>query len=198
MSPLLIKKEILTFPLKVEYSDKPDFRIYSKSQTIGIEVTESSSPNFGHALALSENSDGIMDLGDFRFSESEEKKKRSEIERLLNKDKLTNPPWEGNSAEKEWVGRAKGVTLGKVKKFDGYPNHQNYHPKILLVFDVHSEPVDFKQMTDDLMSALFGCEEITRVFRYIVFIDNAIIFMDTVGRNWWHYNRAQLSAGFQE
>lgn len=51
-------------------------------------------------------------------------------------------------------------------------------------------------MTDDLMSTLFEYEEITSVFRYIVFIDNVIIFIDTVGKKWWRYD--QLSAGFQE
>jgi len=82
------------------------------------------------------------------------------------------------------VTRAKCVTLGKVKKFCEYPNHQNYYPTILLVFDVHSEPVDFKQMTDDLISTIFEYEEITSVFPYLISIDNVIIFIATVEIKW--------------
>ena len=63
---------------------------------------------------------------------------------------------------------------------------------------MHPEPVDYKQMTDALMSTLFEYEEITSVFPYLIFIDNVIIFIDTVERKWWHYDRAQPSAGFQE
>ena len=182
LCPILVANSIVSFPLQVEYSDRPDFRITTASECIGVEVTQSSGTNFALAMKLSETAEkGILDPGDFR---RERERKKRDIVSLVDKRRLTSAPWEGDEPEREWAERIKDVALKKVEKHRNYPDKATFTENILLVFDVNPEPVDHGALTQKHLSEIFDSEDITNTFHYILLADSHTLWMDTKAKDW--------------
>ena len=182
---ILIHKDLVTFPLSVKYSDRPEYRIMSGDRCIGVEVTSSSDPDFALALKISEARDiGMIEPADFRYVDRNRRKSQPEIEGLIDKSFLDAEPWEGDAPQREWAKRAVRTILGKVAKFKHYPDKESFSDNILLVFDVCPEPVRFVELTDQHVSAILELEEIANTFHYILFFDQEQLWIDTESKRW--------------
>ncbi len=93
----------LTFPLAVRHQDKPDFLLLQNKRSIGIEVTEAIPEQYAAFAALAEREfpNTARDPGHFRPGTS--RKTTEEMRDILKQNRLTSPPWEGSSAEREWA-----------------------------------------------------------------------------------------------
>lgn len=126
----------------------------------------------------------MIEPGDFRYVDRNRRKTRPEVESLIDKPFLNAEPWEGDSPQREWVNRAVKIALGKVDKFRHYPDNELLTGNILLVFDVSPEPVRFVELTDEHMSEVFKEQDIAEIFRYILFLDSELLWIDTKSKNW--------------
>jgi hypothetical protein len=182
LSFVLVNTNLVSFPLSVRYSDRPDFRITTKDGCIGVEVTQSSGSNYALAMKISETAEvGMLERGDFR---RDKERKRRDINGLMDKPFLTAAPWEGDEPEREWVERVKTVALEKVEKFKKYPDKDLFFENILLVFDVSPEPVRHAALTQEHLSGIFESENIASTFRYLLFADSHRLWVDVQAKTW--------------
>jgi hypothetical protein len=93
----------LTFPVVVHHQDKPDFSLLQNERSIGIEVTEAIPEQYAAFAALAEREfpDTLLEPGHFRIGAS--RKTVEEMRDILSQNRLTAPPWHGDSAEHEWA-----------------------------------------------------------------------------------------------
>jgi hypothetical protein len=93
----------LTFPLAVRHQDKPDFLLLQNERSVGIEVTEAIPEQYAAFAALAEREfpDTFLEPGHFRTGAT--RKTNEEMREILRQNRLTAPPWEGDSAEHEWA-----------------------------------------------------------------------------------------------
>ncbi len=166
------------YPVRVEYSDKPDFRISSAKGTIGIEVTEQKSKNYGHALALSERCDGFIESSDFRYDPNEKRLNGKQLGELVSKKECNGPPSVGFMEENNWVLRSLDTAIGKVEQYKKYKQYEKYSQNVLLVFDVRPEFPQFTDITKAMLTPIFGNCEVVRLFQHLVFIDSKCVHID--------------------
>lgn len=165
------------FPVKITYDDKPDFLIESENCLIGIELTEQWSKNFGHALFLSENSDGLIEPSDFNIDTDITKLKGKKVAELVSKRKLTGPPSVGYQEEENWVKRILLTANIKAKKYIEYKEYKNFHENYLVIFDVRPESPDLDDVTDEMLSPIYSLTKSTP-FTKIFCVDGHIIEID--------------------
>ena len=150
----LVKNNMLTFPVSVEHSDKPDFVFKEKNTTIGIEVTEAVSKQFAAYCALREREfpKSILDLGLFYWGAPE--RTVSEMRELLEKNKITSSGWAGDSPEREWALYINSIVRVKLKKL-AHIEFIKYHQNYLLIYDNLPLPnVHAKKATEYLVKQL--------------------------------------------
>ena len=78
----LAESKSLSFPLRLEHKDKPDFRLFYGKNSIGIEVTEAIPEELASAEALAEKEfpEKFLDLGYYKWDKK--------IEPLMNKERF--------------------------------------------------------------------------------------------------------------
>ena len=80
--------------------------------------------------------------------------------------------------------RVKTVALEKVEKFKKYPDKDLFVENMLLVFDVSPEPVRHAALTRKHLSGIFESENIESTFRYLLFADNHLLWVDMEAKTW--------------
>ena len=173
----LISKPFWEYPLTIIYKDRPDFRMLFNKQSVGIEVTEQWSKNYGQALSMLETSKGLLMPSDFTFSENEKKMKGHKIAKLVESRAITGPPVMGNMDDINWIKRTIFTIERKHKKYMKYPSFEKFDKNILLIFDVRPEYVRFEEITDKMLIQLYKLGEST-VFDKVICIDRQTVSID--------------------
>ena len=98
----LAARNLIEYPVHLHHQDKPDFRMQTGRENVGIEVTEAISQDYAAASALSEkeNPDAVIDMSLFKWGG--QSKTVDELREIISQKKLTGPGWEGDSPEGEW------------------------------------------------------------------------------------------------
>ena len=112
----LAEKDIVSYPISVEHRERPDFLVQFGDKQIGIEVTEAVPEQYAaySALAAREFPDVFLEPGHFRWGQ--EKRSPEEMRNLLRQNRLSAPPWMGDSAEREWALYIQSVVESKLTK----------------------------------------------------------------------------------
>lgn len=132
------KDEIFTeFPAKLVHSDKPDFRIFSKNNAIGIEVTEAIPEQLARAKVLLEKHFSEDTILEPEFFEQDEPKIKNDeiikIHKRSNKE-LFGPPSYGKSIEKRWLQGINNSVIKKTKKLN-HVEFDKFQMNWLLIYD---------------------------------------------------------------
>jgi hypothetical protein len=119
----------LTFPVEVRHQDKPDFLLLQNERSVGIEITEAIPEQYAefNALAEREFPDTLLEPRHFRAGSS--RKKIEEMREILRQNRLTAPPWEGDTAEDEWttyIEQAIRTKHAKLQKIDFSKHEENW------------------------------------------------------------------------
>lgn len=185
-----LRADLWSYPVTIDYSDKPDFEIKSSKGLIGVEITEQRTRNYGHALALLANSNGVLEKSDFEYSDSESKIKGSKLASLVAKKELTGSPSMGLKEERNWVRRTVNTALEKWKKYINYPKYKQYDLNILVIFDVRPESPAFEDLTERMKDELFSLSSHTDLSK-IICIDSEYVTIDLVNRIFLVESRCQ-------
>jgi hypothetical protein len=98
----LAARNLIQYPVHLHHQDKPDFRMQTGRDIVGIEVTEAIPQDYAAATALSEkeNPDAVIDMSLFKWGG--QSKTVDELREIISQKKLTGPGWEGDTPEGEW------------------------------------------------------------------------------------------------
>lgn len=165
-----------SYPVTITHHDRPDFILSFQDKSIGVEVTEQKTKNYGQAMYFAEKKDGFYEPSFFRF-DREKKLKGKEVADLVNKPTLTGPPSMGNDEEIYWIKRTVNTILGKNKTAINYPNTNSFYENILLIFDVTPESVRYDELKDSMFAPLYDLHG-TIVFDRVYCIDSRVIDID--------------------
>lgn len=167
------------YPVTIKYQDRPDFVIKSGNEALGIEVTEQWSKNFGHALVLAENSDGLIESSDFNIKTDTKKLKGKHVAKLVSKKELTGPPSMGYQEEENWVRRTLNTVEIKAEKYLKFPDFENYSENYVVIFDVRPESPDLNDVTEDMLAPLYSLGK-SSPFSKIYCLDSHILEIDLI------------------
>lgn len=165
------------YPVTVRYQDRPDFVIKSKKGYIGVEITEQWSKNYGQALSMLENSNGLLEPSDFPFLKVEKKIKGKDIAGLVSKQELTGSPSIGYKEEINWVRRTIRTIKQKNEKYTNYPESKDFDKNFLVIFDVRPESPNFKNVKKEMQSPLYSLAE-TLSFTKVMCLDSHFVTID--------------------
>jgi len=177
-----IESPFWDYPVHVTHQDRPDFIVESGIGRIGVEVTEQWSRSYGHALALSENSDGFLEPSDFSFDGGDKKRTGKTLGKLVNKTRFTGPPTMGDHDERRWVSRTLETAERKAAKADRYPQASELDELHLCIFDVRPEFPRFDELTVRHMEPIYD-SQISSVFSCVACIDSHVVNIDLKRKN---------------
>lgn len=132
------KQNIFTeFPAKLIHSDRPDFRIISKNNAVGIEVTEAIPEQLARTEAVANQhfSNGVLIEPEI-FEKDVPHRTNDEIVRILKKsnNELFGPPSFGKSIEKRWIQGILNCVGIKTKKLNN-TEFEKFQMNWLLIYD---------------------------------------------------------------
>jgi len=130
----LAETDIVNYPVSVEHRDRPDFLVQFGEKQIGIEVTEAIPEQYAAYSALAEREfpDVFLEPGHFRWGK--EKRSTEEMRILLRQNRLSAPPWMGDSAEREWALYIQSVVESKLTKL-AKPGFGHFSDNWLSIYD---------------------------------------------------------------
>jgi len=131
---------LLSFPLDVEMSDRPDFLLRSAGAGIGVELTEATPTNPAQAIAIQEKHYPDRALSASAFAWGTPLMSSEEIRRMFRCHARRGAGWFGDAAEEEWASLVAGAVRDKLEKLnaDGFRREeQNW----LGVYDNLPQPV---------------------------------------------------------
>jgi len=195
---LQTKNELFNeFPLKLIHSDKPDIRVFTKSKSIGLEITESIPEQLARAIALLEENfpeGGKLEPEFFGWDAPE--RNNAEILEILEKsnEKLIGNGYYGNSIEEEWVQGILGCIKNKTTKLnkDGF---EKLKENWLIIYDNQSRSFLNKELVSDKLTmqidkyyqntdVYFFTKIIVESGKYFFFIDNqSVSLIKIVAKN---------------
>jgi len=106
----------IVYPLSLHHEDKPDFLVHFGDAQIGVEITEAIPQNFAAYRATAASVDhAIIDPGLFRPGSPKKRTKEKMLE-LLSQDRLSSPPWVGDSMEREWADQMLSAVNKKLER----------------------------------------------------------------------------------
>lgn len=148
----LSEENLLSFPLSLKHTDKPDFTLSMSNKAIGVEVTESIPTDYAKCCFMAEkiNPNAEIDMSLFKWGQKP--KTTDELRQIINQTKLTGDGWEGDRPEIEWAHFINDATLAKLKKLKraGYADLSEYW---LSIYDNLPLPyVHAQQATEILIS----------------------------------------------
>jgi hypothetical protein len=130
----IAKSKALSFPIKLQKRERPDFCLQAGQKLIGIEFTEAIQPNYARVRVLPEArlEKSIIDPSLFKWGAP--KKSLEELRSIASQTQLTGPGWEGNAMEDEWSQTIIDIASKKTSKLnsDGFAR---YIEDWLLVYD---------------------------------------------------------------
>lgn len=134
---ILDRNNILTFPLKIEKSESPDFLISDDTGKRGLEITEGTTPQYQLSLTHQDKNPEDTSVESLQiFNQTDPPPSSEEIEKSLRRrnDKLIGRGWYGDSVEREWVKIMVNTIVQKTKKMnDEHFHHQQIME--LLIYD---------------------------------------------------------------
>jgi hypothetical protein len=135
---LQTKNEIFTsFPTRLIHFDKPDFRIISQTQSIGIEVTESIPEQLARASFLFDKHfpEGGMFEPEFFGWDMPDRNNDEILEILIESNKkMCCQPTYGKYIEDQWMKGISGCILHKTKKLNK-GDYEIFENNWLLIYD---------------------------------------------------------------
>lgn len=144
----------LIFPLELEHSDRPDFRVVQGGLTMGIEVTEAIPEQYAAYCALAEREfpDPILEPAHFKWDAP--KLTTDEMRVLLRQDQLSGEPWVGDQPEREWAAQMKRTVDTKSATMQKL-GFSCFEKNCLLIYDNLPLPgLDLGKATELLRSEL--------------------------------------------
>jgi len=126
--------------MQLRHRDKPDFRLISGQNEIGVEVTEAIPQNLAAADALAEKEkpDASLDVSKFKWGEKN--KPARELRKIVAKDELTGPGWVDDEPEREWSQAIFDKCRQKTEKFRA-PDFDKFNHNWLLIYDNLTPPI---------------------------------------------------------
>ena len=141
---LATKASDLSFPLRVEHTDGPDFILTSGSNVMGVECVEAVPQELYEIEVLRENEyPDAMNFGQ-KFRPGERTFTREE-RRQVASGQLAGSPWMPEGAKRKWIAAMEYFIIGKTAKLnrgnyaaantmwllvqDEWPNTIQYYPK---------------------------------------------------------------------
>jgi hypothetical protein len=114
----ITKHKALSFPIKLEKRERPDFYLDAGQKHIGIEFTEAIQPDYARARVLPEarSDSSIIDPSLFKWGAP--KKSLAELRSIASETKLTGPGWDGNEIEAEWLYGISDIARKKTSKLN--------------------------------------------------------------------------------
>ena len=124
---------LLSYPLRLEKRERPDFLLQLPSGDVGIELTEAVPPGWAWADARREklNYDNLVFLDRFRPGEAQRSK--DEIDTIARGD-TWGAGWVGDAPEKEWAEVMAYFSLRKAKVL-AKPGYERFGTDWLLIYD---------------------------------------------------------------
>jgi hypothetical protein len=113
----LAHSDLLAYPIELdpEVIERPDFALRMQGICVGVEVTEAIYQKYAEATAIANREHPghyMLELGLFAQNSQIG---QEEIRAAINTDRLKSPGWEGETAEKEWVGGISTSIQNKLK-----------------------------------------------------------------------------------
>ncbi len=130
----LADSNLVSYPVSVEHSDRPDFQIQLGTSEVGVEVTEAVSEQYAAYSALAEREfpDVFLEPGHFRWGSP--KLSIDEMRSLLRQTQLSASPWVGDRAEREWASYMQSAIESKLVKL-AKPGFRHFSENWLSIYD---------------------------------------------------------------
>lgn len=130
----LANSDLVSYPVSVEHSDRPDFQIQFGATEVGIEVTEAVSEQYAAYSALAEREfPGVfLEPGHFRWGSPN--LSVDKMRSLLRQSQLSASPWVGDYAEREWASYMQSAIESKLIKL-AKPGFHHFSENWLSIYD---------------------------------------------------------------
>jgi hypothetical protein len=128
----LAETDLLSFPLKLEHQDRPDFVLTMPTGCVGIEVTTAEHPDLGKALAINERKYSGRPMHAHSFPPGK-KRTNAEIEDIASGHDRGRG-WGCDEAEREWADSMTCVVTEKASNL-AKPGYQRRDNAWLVIYD---------------------------------------------------------------
>jgi hypothetical protein len=139
----LAETGLLTYPLRLQHREKPDFGLFMPSASVGIECVEAIHEEWAQIQAIRERdfSDALISLPMFRPGERKfTMKERLEVAR----GDRAGPPWVGNMAERQWAEAMAHFIARKTEKLRR-GDYAEFESNWLLIQDEWPVPLHYEE-----------------------------------------------------
>lgn len=178
----LNKYKCLTFPLRLNKRESPDFELIMRYEKWGIEISEAIPEDYAKASAMAEREKPNAIIDPSLFKRGDKRKNTNELKEIINQNKLTGEGWEGDAPEREFAKTITDVIKRKTgglleEKFDKYPKN------VLLIYHNIPLPIlNLNKATNYLAKELIGYWSEKMVFNTIYVEAGDMIFVLTASR----------------
>ncbi|MCG9691297.1 hypothetical protein L1D55_05920 [Vibrio sp. Isolate22] len=167
---------VISFPISIEKSEKPDYWIEMSGKTYGVELTEIIHSDYARAQTLPEvqNDKSVLDSSLFKWGQAS--RSTNELREIATKEKLTGAPWVGDSVEREFAQSIADTVVGKQKKLKAH--YKRADVDVLLIY--HNQPsptLDYAQGLEFVKKKLANCWD--QGFNVVIVIKNERLFVLT-------------------
>lgn len=169
-----LQSQRLSFPLKLEHRDRPDFLLSMGKDSIGVEHTEAVPQNEAHASVLRATCHG-PDVHFIHRSVPGEPKIRAK--QLLSMIQTNEPGdgWVGDSAEREWAEAMAHCANEKLVKTRA-PGFQKFNKNWLMIYDNWPLPHIDTSKAAAFLAGLLSVSDSLTVFDCIFVISDQKLF----------------------
>ncbi|EGS6498578.1 hypothetical protein I9F74_001886 [Vibrio parahaemolyticus] len=167
---------VISFPISLEKSEKPDYWIEMSGKTYGVELTEIIHPDYARAQTLPEaqKDNSVLDPSLFKWGQAS--RSTNELREIAAKEKLTGAPWVGDSVEREFAQSIADTLVGKQKKLKAH--YKRADVDVLLIYHNQSSPsLDYAQGLEFVKKKLASCWG--QGFNVVMVIKNECLFVLT-------------------
>lgn len=153
------ESDLLSYPLRIQHREKPDFGLFSSETAVGIECVEAIHQEWAQIQAIRERDfpDAMISVPMLRAGQT----KFTIEERLeVARGERAGPPWVGNMAERQWAEAMSHFIGRKTEKLRrGY--YADFDSNWLLIQDEWPVPLHSEE---ERMEAASLCIELARSY----------------------------------
>lgn len=153
---ILHSHNMISFPISIKKSEKPDYWIEMSGKTYGVELTEIIHPDYARVQTLPEaqNDKSVLDPSLFKWGT--ETRSTEDLRQIAAQDELTGEPWIGDNVEREFVQSIVDTVVAKRKKLTAH--YKRAEVDVLLIYHNQSTPaLDFTQGLEYTKQKLVSC-----------------------------------------
>jgi len=139
----LAETDLLTYPLRLQHREKPDFGLFGPTASVGIECVEAIHEEWAQIQAIRERDfpEALIFLPMLRPGE----KKFTIEERLqVARGERAGPPWVGNMAERQWA-EAMAHFIGRKTEKLRKGDYGDFGSNWLLIQDEWPVPLHYEE-----------------------------------------------------